>query len=71
VARWLLVVILTAWAALGGLWVFTTFVMWQVNPTDDVDRGPSGQLFWRSFVLWLLVGAALLTWQRRRARQDR
>jgi hypothetical protein len=56
---------------LGGLWVFTTFVMWQINPTDDVDRGPSGRLFWWSFLTWALVGIALLFLRRGRLRDDR
>jgi hypothetical protein len=71
VAHGLRIALLAAWVALGGLWVFTTFVMWQVNPSDDVDRGPSGRLFWWSLLTWVLVGLALLAWRRRRLRHDR
>ena len=64
-SRWVRRTVLAAWGVLGGLWVFIMFVMWQVNPTDDVDRGPSGRAFWWSLGVWLLLGAGLFASRRR------
>jgi hypothetical protein len=50
----------------GGLWVVLSLMLWLSNPEGDVDRGPSGQVFAASLILWLAVGAAGVAWAGRR-----
>ena len=56
--RWLWIP-LALWLVVGGGWVALVFVMWRINPADDVDYAPMGRLFLWSLMTWLIVGGVI------------